>query len=149
MKKPEDADIRNEHIQVRGIIIKDDKVLVMFRRKKGREYYTFPGGHMRYYEQPIDTAIRELKEETTIEIQDLKPAYDYINHIEPEEKQYYFVGKWKSGIPTLSGEESRAVCEDNYYEPMWVDISTVPKLNLYPRASKEWFVNYINQFIKN
>lgn len=143
MKKPEDADIRNENVQARGIITKDDKVLVMFRRKKGREYYTFPGGHMRNYEKPIDTAIREIREETSIEVQDLKPAFDFINHLEPEERQYFFTGKWKSGEPTLSGEESRAVCEENYYEPMWIDIDKLPNLNLYTRAAREWAVNYL------
>jgi 8-oxo-dGTP pyrophosphatase MutT (NUDIX family) len=141
----EDADIRNEHIQARGIIVKDDKVLVMFRRKEGREYYTYPGGHMRVFEKPIDTAIREIREETTIEVKDLKPAFDFINYAKPEEN-YYFVGRWKSGEPTLSGEESRAVCEENYYEPMWVDISEIKDLNLYPRAAKEWTMNYLSTF---
>jgi 8-oxo-dGTP pyrophosphatase MutT (NUDIX family) len=143
MKKPEDADMRNEHIQARGIITKDNQVLVMFRRKKGREYYTFPGGHMRNYEEPIDTAIREIMEETTIEIKDLKPAYTFIFHSDPEQIDYYFTGKWVSGEPTLSGEESRALCEENYYEPMWVDVSKIQSLNLYPRAAREWAENFL------
>jgi len=143
MDYKEDGDIRTEYVQARGIIIKDNKVLVMFRRKKGREYYTFPGGHMRNYEQPIDTAIREIREETSIEVEDLKPAYTCIFHTDPEHIEYYFTGKWKSGEPILSGEESRAVCEENYYEPMWVDISEIPELNLYSRAVKEWFCNNI------
>jgi 8-oxo-dGTP pyrophosphatase MutT (NUDIX family) len=104
---------------------------------------------MRNYEEPIDTAIREIMEETTIEISDLKPAYTLIFHSEPEQIDYYFTGKWVSGIPTLSGEESRAVCEENYYEPMWIDISEIPDLNLFPRAAKEWFLNYSDQIIGN
>ena len=145
----EDANVRNNYFQARGIITKGDKVLVMFRRKNGREYYTFPGGHMRKDEQPIDTAIREIREETTVEVKDLRPAYDFINYTDPEQREYYFIGKWASEEPTLSGEESRRCNEKNYYEPMWIDISIIPKLNLYPKATKEWFINYSNQVIDN
>ena len=30
----------------RGIIIKNNKLVVMERKKNGRHYYTFPGGHV-------------------------------------------------------------------------------------------------------
>jgi 8-oxo-dGTP diphosphatase len=143
----EDADIRNDYFQCRGIIVKDDKVLVMFRRKKGEEYYVFPGGHMREGEKPVDTAIREVEEETTIKVKNLKPAYDFINYITPEHRDYYFVGEWLSGDPTLSGEESRRCTEENYYEPMWIEIERVGDINLYPRAAREWVVDYLVQFI--
>jgi 8-oxo-dGTP pyrophosphatase MutT (NUDIX family) len=143
MDIPEDADVRNNYFQCRGIIVKDNKVLVMFRRKKGREYYVFPGGHMRNYEKPIDTAIREIYEETTIKVKNLKPAYDQIIHTNPEQRDYYFVGYWESGEPTLSGEESRRCSEENFYKPMWVNISEVTKLELYPEAAKEWVNNYL------
>ncbi len=148
MRTPEDADIRNDYFQCRGIILKGDKVLVMFRKKKGKgEYYVFPGGHMRYYEKPIETVERELLEETTISVKNLKPAYDFINHTEPEKRDYYFIGEWVSGKPTLSGEESRECNEDNYYEPMWVDIDDIQELNLYPRAAKEWVHDWLGRFL--
>ena len=140
----EDADVRNNYFQARGIIIKDEKVLLMFRKRKDRDdYYVFPGGHMRYGEKPIDTAIREIKEETTIKIKNLKPAYDFINYTDPEQRDYYFIGQWESGKPTLSGEESRRCSEENYYEPMWFKISKISELNLYPRAAKEWVMNHL------
>jgi 8-oxo-dGTP pyrophosphatase MutT (NUDIX family) len=98
---------------------------------------------MRNYEKPIDTAIREIYEETTIKVKNLKPAYDQIIHTKPEQRDYYFVGHWESGEPTLSGEESRRCSEENFYKPMWVDISEVTKLELYPEAAKEWVNNYL------
>lgn len=148
MRKPEDSEVRNDHFECRGIILKGDKVLVMFRRKKGQEYFVFPGGHMRYGEEPLDTAIREIREETTIEVENLRPAFDYINHMKVERRTYYFVGDWKTGEPILSGEESRESSEDNYYEPMWVDISDIPSLVLYPTVSKEWVINWLDRFLK-
>jgi 8-oxo-dGTP pyrophosphatase MutT (NUDIX family) len=145
----EDADVRNDNYQARGIILKDDQVLVMFRRKNGEEYYTFPGGHMRDYEDPLETAIREIEEETTIKVKNLKPALDLINYVEPEEREYYFVGEWDSGEPTLSGEESRRICEENYYKPMWIKVSDIPNLTLYSLSVKEWVMKYLDRFLKS
>ena len=150
MRKPEDADVRIDNFQCRGIIVNGDKVLVMLRSQKGKgEYYVFPGGHMRNYEKPIETVEREIEEETTIKVKNLKPAYNFINHTEPELREYYFVGEWVSGEPILSGEESRESNDDNYYEPMWVELSDIQELNLYPRAAKEWVHDYLESFIED
>jgi 8-oxo-dGTP pyrophosphatase MutT (NUDIX family) len=148
MRKPEDADIRNNYVQCRGIIVKDDNILVMFRRKNGREYYVFPGGHMRKNEKPIEAVEREVEEETTVRVRNLRVAYKFINYLEPQRIEYYFVGEWVSGEPQLSGEESRACNDDNYYNPMWVKISEIPELNLYPRATREWVQDYLDRFSK-
>lgn len=150
MEYREDADVRLNNIQARGIILKEDKVLLMFRRKNGKEYYVFPGGHMRKGEKPVETAIREIKEETTISVKDLKPAFEFKNYIKKEEEQidYYFVGEWKTGVPTLSGEESRRVNEDNYYEPMWMDINRISELTLYSLAAREWVMGYLEMFLE-
>ncbi|MDD4381823.1 MAG: NUDIX domain-containing protein [Candidatus Dojkabacteria bacterium] len=150
MRTPEDADIRIENVQCRGIVLKDDQILLMFRRKKGREYYVLPGGHMEKGEKPIDTVIREVKEETTVEVSNFELAFEFKNHKDKdiEKLEYYFVGKWKSGEPTLSGEESRETDESNYYEPIWVSLTDVPRLKLYSGAVKEWIVNSLNKYLK-
>ena len=146
----EDEDIRNKDIQSRGIILKDDKVLVIFRRKNGEEYYVFPGGHMREGETPVETAIREIEEETTVIVKDLELAFEFFNYVKPKKvmKDYYFVGYWKSGEPLLSGEESRRVSEDNYYEPMWIPIKEILNLTLYPLMAKEWVEYYLERFLE-
>ncbi|MDD2578073.1 MAG: NUDIX domain-containing protein [Candidatus Dojkabacteria bacterium] len=146
----EDADLRINNIQSRGIILKGNNVLVMFRRKEGREYYVFPGGHMRKGETPLENATREIEEETTVIVRDLEIAFEYTSYVKPkkEEKEYYFVGYWDSGIPTLSGEESRRANENNFYKPMWIPISKIHTLNLYPLMTKEWVENSLEKFIE-
>ena len=101
MEFREDANIRINNIQARGIILKGDKALVMFRIKNGEEYYVFPGGHMEIGETPKETATREIKEETTIEVNNLKLVFEFKNYVKREDiqEEYYFVGKWKSGEP--------------------------------------------------
>ncbi|MFA7654665.1 NUDIX domain-containing protein [Candidatus Dojkabacteria bacterium] len=146
----EDADLRINEIQSRGIILKGNDILVMFRRKEGREYYTFPGGHMRKGETPLENARREVEEETTITVKDLQIALEYTNYVNPkkEKKEYYFVGYWDSGTPTLSGEESRRANENDYFEPMWIPISKINTLNLCPAIAKEWIEYNLERFIE-
>lgn len=150
MRIPEDKNIRLENIQCRGIILKEDNILLMFRRKKGREYYVLPGGHMQKGEKPIDTAIREIEEETTINVKDMDIAFEFKNYLEKDQirLEYYFVGKWESGEPKLAGEESRELDESNYYEPMWISLKDVPKLQLYSATVKEWVVNSLDRYLK-
>jgi len=144
----EDADVRINDIESRGIIFKGDSVLLMFRRKDGEEYYTFPGGHMRKGESPEQTALREVEEETTIIAKDLVKVIEHIETVKREKRQYYFLGKWESGTPILSGEESRRATKDNFYEPMWVHYSKINTLLLYPEMAKDWFVNYVKKVIE-
>ncbi len=59
---------------VRCYLIKDNKV-VAIKYKKGNEkegYYDIPGGKIEYAESPKESAIREMKEETGINIKKLQ-----------------------------------------------------------------------------
>lgn len=150
MEFREDADIRVNNVQARGIILKEDKVLVMFRIKNGEEYYVFPGGHMEIGETPKETATREIKEETTIEVNNLELAFEFKNYVKRKKvlEEYYFVGKWKSGEPVLSGEESRRCTNENFYKPMWISINEISGLLLYPAMAKEWVTEYFEEFLR-
>ena len=59
---------------VRCYLIKDDKVLVTKYKEgnKKSEYYDIPGGKIEEGENPEQTAIREMKEETGIKVRNLK-----------------------------------------------------------------------------
>lgn len=55
-----------------AIIIKKGKVLLMHRRKFGKEYWVFPGGGVEEGETSGDAAIREVKEETDMDVTSCK-----------------------------------------------------------------------------
>jgi len=63
---------RNKHIEVlvRGII-KDEKGRILVCKKKGRNYYFLPGGHVEYGESTKNALVRELKEELGIDIKEV------------------------------------------------------------------------------
>lgn len=50
------------------IIIDKGKVLLLHRIKDGREYYVIPGGTIEDNETPEQAAVREIKEETNLDI---------------------------------------------------------------------------------
>jgi len=151
MKEPEDSNIRINTIQSRGIILKDDSVLLMYRKKNEEEYYVFPGGHMQEGEEPIETVTREITEETTINVKDLNPAFEFKNFVKEKKVviDYYYVGYWDKGDPKLSGEESRRCSKDNFYQPLWIPLIDIKSLNIYPLMAKEWVELYLERFLEN
>ena len=105
---------------VRCYLIKDNEVVVT-KYKKGNKkegYYDIPGGKIEEGECPKQTAIREMKEETGIEIQNLK--YKGIMTIEYPDRMFIldtFISKEYEGEPQEF--------EENTSE--WIDIDELLK----------------------
>src|ERR1700722_9915267 len=51
------------------IAIEDEKILLVKHRKGNQQYWVLPGGRLEYGETFADCAVRELKEETGLEIE--------------------------------------------------------------------------------
>lgn len=87
------------HITVKGIVIYNHQVLILKRIRPstdGLGYWELPGGGLEYGETPHEALIRELKEETGLEIKILKPVYTF-TAIRP---QYQTVGIGFLCVPT-------------------------------------------------
>ena len=68
------------HITVKGIVVFKQKVLLMKRVRPssdGLGYWELPGGGLEYGETPNGALKRELKEETGLTIDVVKPAYTF------------------------------------------------------------------------
>lgn len=68
------------HITVKGIVVYHQKVLLMKRVRAssdGLGYWELPGGGLEYGETPNEALKRELKEETGLTIDVVKPAYTF------------------------------------------------------------------------
>lgn len=68
------------HITVKGIVVFKQKVLLMKRIRPssdGLGYWELPGGGLEYGETPNEALKRELKEETGLTIDVVKPAYTF------------------------------------------------------------------------
>lgn len=65
--------MRKLHPAVKAIIKKDDKFLVIKQIVLGNSWWDFPGGKIEYGEDPYDTLVREVKEETDLSIEMVRP----------------------------------------------------------------------------
>lgn len=122
-----------KRVSARAIIIEDNQVLTMFRRKKNedgttKEYYVIPGVGHEEGETLEETCIRELQEEYNVDISIL----GYLGKEENETTiSHIFHAKISKGIPALGGEEKDKNNEDNYYEIKRININELDKINIY------------------
>lgn len=131
--------------RVAGIVILEDKVLLMYRINNGKKYYTFPGGGIEKSESEEDALIREFLEETCVSIKPLGKVYE-VDWLESP-KQFFYLAEYISGIPALASDsiEVEAMRDGTqYYEPKWVSLDEIPKLRLYPIEIRDLFVKDLN-----
>lgn len=58
-------------------VIEHDGRWLMIRNSYGRGHWTFPGGKVGRGEEPTTAAIREVREEVGIDLDDVRPIGDY------------------------------------------------------------------------
>lgn len=119
-----------------GIVLKDNKVLIMERNNKGRHYYTFIGGGVEDGEDVETAVVREVKEESSLEVRVKKLLYTvtYNQVFKERSGQRIYLCKYISGEPHLgsSPEKEKMIAGDNYYKPQWIAIEDIPHLPLFP-----------------
>lgn len=120
------------HIRVAGIIIKDNKILLMERKKDGKHYWVFPGGSVEKGETETNALQREIREETNIEI---KIESKLVTMIEKNRQEVYYICSYVTGnvsLPKDSVEQARISKEGQFYKPQWKNYKNIKKLNLLP-----------------
>ena len=123
------------------MIFKDGKVLLGKRKGSfGAGEYAFPGGHLEYMESFIECAKRETKEESGIEIENVK--FGHLGNLKEYAPKHFIqvgmVADWKSGEPKIM--------ESNKCDGWgWYDLDNLPPplffaTKLCIEAHKEGFI---------
>jgi 8-oxo-dGTP diphosphatase len=115
------------------VLVSDGQICLMKRIKNGNTYFMLPGGKMKKEETPEEAALREAREELSIEAQLGELLFVY----EEEGKQEYcFKVKSYEGEIELGGEEKEQMAEDNQFIIEWHELKELSKLNThhYPKA---------------
>ena len=121
-----------KRVSSRAIIIEDNKLLTMFRRKvkkdgSVKEYYVIPGGGLEENETLEENVIRELKEEFNVDIEIVK----FLSTEEYEDTiANYFLCKRVNGTPKLGGEELERMTSENYYEIRYIDLKDIDNYDI-------------------
>lgn len=121
-----------KRVSARGIIIDNDSVYLMFRKRKKadgsfKEYYVIPGGGVDEGETFEETLYREMREELSVEVNILGKVG--IDEGDCSIANFYAL-EITTGIPTLGGEELEKNSEDNYYEIRLVKINELDNIDV-------------------
>ncbi len=123
-----------------AIIIKDEKILLFRRIKKGLEYFIFPGGGVEENETTEEALKREVGEELSLEISKWKHLFDMEVNVPPvflghaHQKYFLYLIEEYTGTPEIGGPEKEANREDNQFHLVWIPIINLSKMdNLYPK----------------
>lgn len=118
---------KNNHQQIKvglGVmVIKDGRVLLGKRKgSHGEGEYAWPGGHLEYMESIVEAAKREVREETGMEIKNVR-FLRLLNLKEYAPKHYVDIGmiaEWKSGEP-------KVLEPDRIESWAWYDMDKLPQ----------------------
>ena len=118
-----------------AIILRNGKLLLLHRQKPGRDYYILPGGGVELDESFEEACIREVKEETGLDIKVNKVVSVYLINTDPRGNSIdiVYTGNITGGKFGLS--------EHNQYE--FFSLKGLPKLIAYKHREviTNWFKN--------
>jgi 8-oxo-dGTP diphosphatase len=130
----------NKRIRAVGIVLVGDSLLVMYRRNEGREYFVLPGGGVEEGETTEEAVVRELREETSIEVTPKRLLYHH--RYDDATEQFFFLCACQFQTPRLhpaSNEASDCGVQD-FYEPRWVKVTNLSSMLLYPLEIRDWLI---------
>lgn len=124
-----------------GIIIRDNKILLLHRIKNNDEYYVLPGGGIEAGETPSQAVTREIEEECSIKKNKIVKLLFHIKNKGNDE--YYFLVDIENEVVKLGGPEALRNNNKNFYEFHWLSINNFKNLkNFYPNEAKEKIIKY-------
>lgn len=133
-------------IRAAGIILREGKIILIHRRKKGKEYWVFPGGGVEESETMEEAVIREIAEELSLKASNPRVAFMY--EIDGREHPMFIVDV-EEGDPIAGTEIAERVSDDDWYQIEWVEIDKLKELeNLYPENAAEEIVKLYSEKVK-
>lgn len=109
----------------RAIIIYNNHILVMHRKKYGAEYYTLVGGRANNSETLEQALVREVREETGLEVTSSRLVY-VEKHPHPYNEQYTFLCEVADATAVALQDSSEEAAMNrldmNIHTPVWAPL---------------------------
>jgi 8-oxo-dGTP pyrophosphatase MutT (NUDIX family) len=131
-------------IRAVGIVEHEECLLLIQRKKNGPTYWVFPGGGVEQGEAREDAVVREVHEETSIEVTSPTLWATLPGDTDYAESHFYHC-LYVRGVPALSSkspEYKRMMTEEgNEYYPQWVPLSRLSSLQVFPQTIAEQLIH--------
>lgn len=121
-------------IRSAAVVVLDEQVLVIKRRKDGRSYCVLPGGGVEEGENLREACFRELLEETGLE-GDVGDLLDV--PVDRDVPAAYFAVRVTSTEVSLGGPELRRASAGNEYDPSWIAATSLDEERLVPDEARQ------------
>ena len=130
-------------VRVAGILIEDDRILLIEHTKNNRKYWLVPGGGVDWGESAAEALIREFKEETSLDIEVEK--FLFISETIAPDKQKHVINLY---FKIKKAENSSNIMKLGE-EKILTDLRFIPEdeiknIKLYPNI-KEKLIKLLNK----
>jgi len=125
-----------KRIRSLGIVIFDNKTVLIHRKVNGNEYFVFPGGGVEPGETNEECVIREVREETSIEVKVEKLLYSVIDE---KSEHYFYYCLYVSG--KLQGEEVDQNAIEDSKIPTWHKTKDLQNTPVLPLEVRDWLIH--------
>jgi ADP-ribose pyrophosphatase YjhB (NUDIX family) len=128
-----DAPAANSVVPSVTVVVRDSSDRILLIHKIDNDLWALPGGGHDAGERITDTAVREVREETGVDVEILRLIGTYTDprHVmaydDGEVRQQFslcFEGRWTGGEPREDGTETKAA--------RWVSLHDLDSLNIHP-----------------
>ena len=123
-----------------ALIVQNKRLLVIYRQKLDREYYVLPGGSVEPGESIEQACVREVREETGLDVVIQRQIWTYVNNGRTE---HYFWATVVGGKVLLGYPEGARQSASNRYTLGWIDAQQLAQINLQPAALREVVQHYL------
>lgn len=128
-----------------GVFVFKNKKFLMGRRKgaHGDGHWSIPGGHLEFGETFEEAAIREVQEETGLNIKNVRFGAVTNDYFRTEGKHYitvWLISEWKDGAESITEPEK-------FIEMQWRDFDNLPSPLFVPwdNLLTSQFINRIKE----
>ena len=130
------AEVLRPRVRVAGILIEDDKILLIEHLKKNKRYWLVPGGGVDWGESTAEALIREYKEETNLDISVEKFLF-LSETIAPDKQKHVINLYFQIKVLKNSIENMQLGDEKNLTDLRFITKNEIENIKLYPNIKTQ------------